>query len=115
MLAAALLMLVPAAAPEDKNPLSADAQKELKKLEGEWKAVKLMFDGNEKAPEEELIVGFAGNKMTVRQGDNKDRVVELEVTAVDPSTTPRCIDFKSLTEKGGRPKGTVIEGNYKLD
>jgi len=117
-LVAVLLFLVPTADTKDKEKeLSAEAKKEVKKIEGKWKAVKAMVDGKEEAPEggEELIVEFVGNKMIVNQGPAERGKVELEIAALDPTTTPKCIDFKSLSERPGLQKGTVIEGIYKLD
>ena len=113
----AVLLFVPAAVPADKE-LSADAKKEIKKFEGKWTAAKVIVNGKEEAPEnaDELIIEFAGNKIIVRvtEGD-KDEKLEMEITAVDPSTTPKCIDLKWLSDKGGIAKGTVLEGIYKLD
>jgi uncharacterized protein (TIGR03067 family) len=111
MFAVAVLMLVPTAAPDAKE-LSADAKKEVKKLEGKWKAVKVLVGGREENPgpdEADAIVEVKGTKFLVKGKE------VLEITAVDPTTTPKCIDFKALIDEGELAKGSVIEGIYKLD
>jgi uncharacterized protein (TIGR03067 family) len=110
----AFSLVVSADPPKEKEKgLPEAAKKELKKLEGVWKAVKLVREGTEeespKMGGEDVVIEFKGNAL-LRNG--KDF---LEVTAVDPSTDPKCIDFKAIVDSGPVTKGTVFESIYKLD
>src|SRR5687768_16581455 len=107
----ALVLATPTAPPEEKE-LPEAAQKELKKLEGKWKLVKEVTANGER--ELEVVLEFKGRKLSIDMMEKKERF-ELSVTALDPSTDPKCIDLTFLVEKGPIPKGTVLEGIYKLD
>jgi uncharacterized protein (TIGR03067 family) len=109
---AALLSLTFAVASADEPKLSEAAQKELKKFEGKWKAVKGTTNGVEETPEidgAEVIIEFKSGKAIVMGKEF------FEFSALDPSTDPKCIDLKSLVQQGPVAKGTVYEGIYKLD
>jgi uncharacterized protein (TIGR03067 family) len=116
MLAAfvALALVTPADPQKEKEPEFTDAaKKDLKKLEGAWKAIKLLREGNEeespKMGGEEVVITFKGRMM---QMNGKDF---LAITALDPSTNPKCIDYKAVVDQGPISKGTVFEAIYKLD
>lgn len=112
--AVALVLLVPAADPEPK--LSDAAQKELKKFEGKWKVEKEITSEFDRDPTDnggaEVVLEFKGRKVTITRGNIK---LEMEVTALDPSTDPKCIDLKSVGKDGPIPEGAVVEGIYKFD
>jgi uncharacterized protein (TIGR03067 family) len=109
---AALLSLSFVMATAEEPKLSEAAQKELKKLEGKWKAVKAVTNGMEETPEmdgNEVMVEFKGSKANV---NGKEFFL---IAALDPSTDPKCIDLKSAVDQGQITKGTVFESIYKLD
>ena len=104
MFAAALLsaLFVPAA------DLSDAAKKELKSLEGEWAVVAYASDGKERELpiEEQVAVTVKGEKFTFGKfGDGA-------VTALDPTLSPKVIDFKMLRKP---ESGVTNEAIYKLD
>jgi uncharacterized protein (TIGR03067 family) len=113
---AAILALTFAAAPleEKEKPLPEAAQKDLKKLEGKWKAVKATVNGNEENDaNKEILVEFKGRKILVTEDGNEKEF--FEVATLDPSTTPKLIDLKALQDMGPITKGTVYEAIYKVD
>jgi uncharacterized protein (TIGR03067 family) len=110
----ALSLVVSVDPPKEKEKeLPEAAQKELKKLEGVWKAVKLVREGTEedspKMGGDDVVIEFKGRTLLLNGKDF------LGVTSVDGSTDPKCIDFKALVDQGAVTKGTVFEGIYKLD
>jgi uncharacterized protein (TIGR03067 family) len=109
---AAVLSLTFIVATADEPKLPEAAQKELKKLEGKWKAVKAVTNGLEETPEmdgQEVVVEFKGRKAVVNGKDF------FEIATLDPSTEPKCIDLKSGVDQGQIAKGTVFESIYKFD
>jgi uncharacterized protein (TIGR03067 family) len=101
------------AAPADKpKDLPEAAQKELKKLEGKWKAVKMITSAGEKDqganPPEEYLV-FKGRRLSF---EGKERA---DVDSIDPSTNPKCLDIKAIEDQGPIKKGMVFEAIYKID
>jgi uncharacterized protein (TIGR03067 family) len=109
---AALLSLSFVIAAADEPKLSEAAQKELKKFEGKWKAVKAVTNGMEETPEmdgQEVVLEFKGPKAIVNGKEF------FEIASVDPSTDPKCIDLKALMDQGQIAKGTVFESIYKFD
>ncbi len=105
----AVLLLVPVADAKEKE-LSEAGKKELKKLEGKWKATEVLVEGKEETPpESESIVEFKGRKFLL--GGNE----LFDVAALDPSTAPKILDFKALRDMGEIKKDTTYEGIYKLD
>ena len=109
---AALLTLTFVVAAADEPKLTEAAQKELKKFEGKWRAVKAITNGNEETPEmdgQEVVVEFQGRKAVVNGKEF------FEIATLDPSTNPKCIDLKSLVEQGQIAKGAVFESIYKFD
>jgi uncharacterized protein (TIGR03067 family) len=102
-------LTAPADTPKEKE-LSAEAKKELKKLEGKWRVVKLAGGGQEvEFKDREAFFVFDGADITISSGNKTEK---LRVATLDTTTDPRCVD---LTEKReGRPDRT-LEGVYKLD
>lgn len=105
----ALSLVVPTADAKEKE-LSDAAKKELKKLEGGWKATEIIVEGKEETPPDaDTVVTFKGRKFLF--GDKE----LFDIANLDPSTDPKCLDFKALADMGEIQKGTVYEGIYKLD
>jgi uncharacterized protein (TIGR03067 family) len=104
----ALALAAPADPPKEKE-LSAEAKKELKKLEGKWKVAKLGVNGQERTlgPDDRELAAEIKDGKWIFTG-----VEKAEIVAIDPTTEPKCIDFKSV-EKGRA--GTVDEAIYKID
>jgi uncharacterized protein (TIGR03067 family) len=108
----ALSLTAPAADPPKEKELPEAAQKDVKKLEGKWKAVKLLANEEEETPARDgnaIFVEFKGLKVTI-VGTNS-----FQITEIDPTTDPKVIDFKALEDKAGITKDTVYEAIYKLD
>jgi uncharacterized protein (TIGR03067 family) len=100
--------------PDDKEKaLPEAAQKELKKIEGKWKAVKVVLGGNEDGDGKDRFIEFKGRKLIVT--DDGKEMEFFEVAAMDPSTTPKILDLKALLDEGPLTKGSVVEAIYKLD
>jgi uncharacterized protein (TIGR03067 family) len=109
---AAVVAVCVFASSADEPKLSDAAQKEVKKLEGKWKAVKAVTNGLEETPEmdgAEVVLEFKGRKLVVNGKEF------MEIAAVDPSTDPKCIDLKAVVDQGQIQKGAVFESIYKLD
>ena len=95
---------------EKEKEFSAEAKKELKKLEGKWKVVKLADATKEaEAKDQELFFVFKGTEVKLTSGEKSEM---LHITAIDPTTDPKCIDFAEKRE--GKPERT-LEGVYKID
>ena len=105
---AAVLLFAPAAEPPK---LSEAAEKELKKFEGKWNLVKEITPEGEREAAEERVLEIKGRKLTVTLQEK----IELEISSLDPTTDPKCIDLKTLAKTGGIPEGVVIEAIYKFD
>jgi uncharacterized protein (TIGR03067 family) len=113
-MAAALVALSFAVATADEPKLSEAAQKELKKFEAKWKAVKVVVNGNEeKEGGKEVFIEFKSRKVIVT--DDGKEMEFFEVAALDPSVTPKILDLKALMDTGPLKKGTIYEAIYKLD
>jgi uncharacterized protein (TIGR03067 family) len=112
---AALTALSVAVATADPPKLSADAQKELKSLEGKWKVVK---GASSKGEEEldpnklEVFLVFKGAELTM-EAPKTEKTEKLKISALDPTTDPKCIDFLEPLS-GGRGERT-IEAVFKID
>ncbi len=91
--------------------LGDDVQKELKALEGKWKAVSMEASGmqlpKDNLPEFIFTVG-AGGKSTAQSSHGTDQAT----ITVDPKAKPRTID--NLHESGAT-KGKTQYGIYKLE
>jgi uncharacterized protein (TIGR03067 family) len=109
MLAALVALSLGYADPPKEKELPEAAQKELQKLQGKWKVVKICAKGMEYQPEKgdpELIGEFKGRTFSFTGAE------KAEVVAIDPTTDAKCLDMKSL-EKARN--GVVDEGIFKLD
>ena len=90
------------------DPLDEAARKELKALEGEWVVQRIETKDGKQEPvdDERISLTIKGAKWTF------GTVQEGEVVALDPSTNPKLLDFKSVRK--GR-EDTVNEAIYKVD
>ena len=89
----------------------ADVEKELKKFHGVWTFASVEA-GGKKAPAADfqgMTVTFAGDKYTVKKGDE---VIQVGRQKLDPSRSPKTIDV-TVTE--GLNKGAVMLGIYEID
>jgi uncharacterized protein (TIGR03067 family) len=98
----------PKPGPKDKE-LSADAKKELKKLEGKWKWVKAAIGGKEAEANKEAFFVFKGNELTMSAGDKTET---YHIAALDPTTDPMCVDL--VEKRPGKPDRT-LEGVYRIE
>lgn len=105
MLTVAILAMF-AALPDPTEKWPEDARKELKALQGKWRAEKLVVAGVEQVSAEEKVFEIKG-RFIVTDGE-----VGAEFVALDPQTTPRCVDFKEYNTDRADP---IMEGVYKLD
>ena len=89
----------------------ADVETELKKLQGTWTFESVEVGGKEEpaADFKGMTVTFAGDKFTVKKGDE---VIQVGTQMLDPSKTPKTIDVTMLE---GPHKGTVMLGIYEID
>jgi uncharacterized protein (TIGR03067 family) len=109
---AALVTLSLSAPVAEEPKLTEAAKKDLKALEGKWKAVKAVTNGEEETPMTdgaEVILEFKGRKILLN-----DKEV-LVIATLDPSTDPKILDIKALADMGPLRKDTVLEAIYKLD
>jgi len=89
----------------------AEVEKELKKFHGVW-TFESVEAGGKKAPADGLrglTVTFAGDKYTVKKGDE---VIQVGTQKLDSSKSPKTIDV-TMTE--GVNKGAVMLGIYEID
>ena len=89
----------------------ADVDKELKKFHGVWTFASVEA-GGKKAPADDLkglTVTFAGDKYTVKKGDE---VIQVGTQKLDPSKSPKTIDVKLIE---GLNKGAVMLGIYEIN
>jgi hypothetical protein len=66
---------------------SRKAKRDLKALEGEWRAVKFLHSHRETTPDG-LVVEFKGDAIDFAG------VATATVVVLDPATDPKCLDFK---------------------
>jgi len=97
---------------ETPKELPEAATRELKTLKGKWRIEKVLHFDRETTPgsaDDPLIFEFKGN--TIRFSESSSgTVVEL-----DPSTTPKCLDFSPLQGFGIFKKDSIYESVYKLE
>src|SRR5207248_10118402 len=80
--------------------------------EGKWRVVKLATaDKESEVKDQEAYFVFKGTEVTLTAAD-KAKTETLRITALDPTTDPKCIDL--LEKREGRPDRT-LEGVYKID
>jgi uncharacterized protein (TIGR03067 family) len=109
---AALVALTLSAPAAEEPKLTEAAKKDLKALQGKWKAVKAVTNGDEELPTmdgNDVVLEFKERKVLLN-----DKEV-LVIATLDPSTDPKILDIKALADTGPLRKGTVLEAIYKLD
>lgn len=109
LLAAGLLGVTVA---QDKPATDDPAKKELAKFAGEWQAVRIVNDGQEGVPEDELKelkLTIKGNKRVLKVGDE---VKAESAFTVDPTKSPKEITVTVNSE--GPLKGKKLTGIYEL-
>src|SRR5438105_10808191 len=101
--------LVLAAYPTSADEKRADAERELKKLEGTWVMVSGERDGKVLAADvvKKARLVIQGNRHTVKVGE--DTIVGTH--KLDPSKTPKNID---ATDTEGPFKGQTTKGIYEV-
>ena len=105
----AVLLIVTAAYPQE-----GAAKKELGRLEGKWKYVKVEApDKIAQTIAEASVVEFRGNKMihTITLSTGKKEVTEATIK-IDPTKKPKTIDITRLDAPN---KGKAFQGIYELD
>jgi uncharacterized protein (TIGR03067 family) len=100
-----LLLAAIASAADDKD---AAVKKELKKLQGDWKALKSEDDGRASTAGDPIIV--EGDKLSLVI---RDRITFVGKIKVDPTADPRTIDWE-ITEGPG-VVGKTYRGIYRWD
>jgi uncharacterized protein (TIGR03067 family) len=99
--------------------LGADAKEtalkgDLKKLQGDWKATSIVYNGDTLPADAEgkVKLTFKGKVGTLQANKTiKSEYSRLEFT-LDETTKPRCMDVGVLV---GGQKGLTLEAIYKLD
>lgn len=97
---------------EGSKEFPTAAKKELKALEGKWKAVRFLHPDRETTPGNDgdnVIVAFKGHAIDF------DGVAAGEAFELDPATDPKCLDFKVLRGSGALKEGSTYESIYKLN
>src|ERR1700722_933767 len=96
---------------EPPRELSKEAQKEVKKLTGKWQVQKEIKASGEadRSDDPNGAVEFKERTVVIRGMEL------LEIASLDPSTDPKCIDFKTAKDFAPFQKGDVLEAIYKLD
>lgn len=88
----------------------AEVEKELKKFQGTW-TFESVEAGGKVVPAAEfkgMTVTFAGDKYTVRKGDE---VIQAATQKLDPSRSPKALD---VTVAEGPNQGAVMLGIYEI-
>jgi uncharacterized protein (TIGR03067 family) len=90
------------------EPLNDAAQKELKKLEGEWVVQQIETKDAKQEPgaDERMVLTIQGRSWTF------GTFQKGEIVALDPNTQPKLLDLKSI--RRGRPS-LVNEAVYQID
>jgi uncharacterized protein (TIGR03067 family) len=93
---------------------AGDARKDQEKLQGAWKAIKIVVSGTEVPGDvlKGIMVTIKDTQITtVFQGGDKDMNQNAGFT-LDPSKKPKQID---LVAADGPEKGKKLEGIYEID
>src|SRR5437870_5033931 len=87
-------------------------KKELAKLQGVWKIVRGEEDGEPLSEQlvQNLKLVFKGDQLTLKEDEGVAQKAAKVALKIDPSTTPKCIDFKI---EAGTKKDTFLEGIYE--
>jgi uncharacterized protein (TIGR03067 family) len=111
-LLALVIRLVGPILADPPRKLPEAAKKELKALQGKWRVVKFLHSDRETTPgtgDDAVVVEFKGDTVDF-DGSAAGTVVEL-----DPTTDPKCLDFKIRVGSGVFKKGSTYESVYKRD
>jgi len=101
-----------ASAPADPpKELSGEAKRELKALEGKWRAVKFIHSDRETVlgTDDPFVITVTGGKIDFAG------VATAAVADLDPTTDPKCLDFKVGVASGVLKADSVYESVYKRD
>jgi uncharacterized protein (TIGR03067 family) len=111
VIATLLMVFLGASTTEPPKELSKEAQKEIKKLVGKWQVQKEITSNGEtdRSDDPNGAVEFKERTVVVRGMEL------LELASLDPSTDPKCIDFKAAKDFARFQQGDVLEAIYKLD
>jgi uncharacterized protein (TIGR03067 family) len=104
--------VVTSAPADPPRGLSGAAKRELRALEGKWRAVRFLHSDRETVPGADgdpFVVTIAGGKIDFAG------VATAEVTDLDPATDPKCLDFTARGESGVLKAGAAYESVYKRD
>jgi uncharacterized protein (TIGR03067 family) len=101
-----LFLAAAAIAAEDKD---AAVKQEMKKLQGDWKALKSEDDGRAATGGDPIIVEGDTLSLVIR-----DRITFVGKIKVDPTADPKTIDWE-YTEGPGGVVGKVQRGIYRWD
>jgi uncharacterized protein (TIGR03067 family) len=110
VLLAGLLVTSGSAVPSKE--LSEAAKKELKALEGKWRAVRFIHFDRETAPrtdDDPFLVTVTGGKIDFAG------VAAAAVADLDPTSDPKCLDFKVGVASGILKADSMYESVYKRD
>jgi uncharacterized protein (TIGR03067 family) len=85
-----------------------------KKLQGIWKATKIVYNGDELSADNEgkIKITIKGTTLTLEAAKQIKREYATIQIKLDETTTPKCID---ATISAGGKKGVTLESIYKLD
>jgi uncharacterized protein (TIGR03067 family) len=99
-------LLLCADAPKD------NVKKEKEKLQGTWKAVKVEEEGQSKDDDQEHRLIFSGDEFTIEEGG---QAIIKGKFKIDPSKTPKEIDFEITESSKEDYKGKTGLGIYTLE
>ena len=88
-----------------------DAKKDLAKLQGNWTAVSIKYNGQEFAEKLKLKFVFKNDQVTIEGDDEVKKEYPKVTLKIDPSTTPHCLDLIVLA---GVQKDAAMEGIYEI-
>jgi uncharacterized protein (TIGR03067 family) len=85
-----------------RDPAEISIQAELHRLEGNWVAVKIIFDGEDMTAlmPPNYMISVRGDKLT---SFSSDKAIETSSLKLDPYQSPRAIDY--VTENGKKRVG----------
>jgi uncharacterized protein (TIGR03067 family) len=89
---------------------SADAAKDLEKLQGTWVAEEIFHNGKDYSKYRFRLV-VKGEQMTLEGNDEVKKDYAKIAFKLDPATTPPCLDLKVSV---GDQEGAKMEGIYEL-
>jgi uncharacterized protein (TIGR03067 family) len=111
-IALALGAVVAPAVADPPKELPDGVKRELKALEGRWRAVKFLHADRETVPgtkDDPFVVMLKGGEIDF------GGVAAAEVADLDPAADPKCLDFRVRVGSGALAKGSAYESVYRLD